>query len=106
MKTDIEALFEALVNSGWADDANGDVEAPSGYYAMISTTAEEVSTVLSEFSDVLGVYGQPSPEDITGFFLIRQDSQGFTYVDRYDSREQLQAAFRELDQVYSAWAES
>jgi hypothetical protein len=101
MKTALEALFQAMASTSWANEYSGDVEAPTGHFAkIVNSSSKDARAALAEFSDVTSAYGALIPEDITGFFLVREDSQGFVYVDRYDSETKLDKAYRELETEY------
>jgi hypothetical protein len=106
MKTSLEALFQAMASSSWANEYSGDVEALTGHFAkIVNSSSKDARGVLAEFQDVTSAYGALIPEEIIGFFLVREDSQGFVYVDRYDSETELDTAYRTLETEYLSWAE-
>jgi hypothetical protein len=105
MRTAVEALFDAMVTGGWADEASGDVESPTGHFARLSIVAPDARRALDAFADVVSAYGTPSLDDITGHFLVRTDSQGFLSIERYDSVTELKNNFEELESEYGRWDE-
>jgi hypothetical protein len=106
MRTSIEALFDAMVNDGWANESSGNIESPTGHFARISNSLAELTEVLQAFEDVTDDYGVPAADDITGHFLVTTNEQGFIYVTRYASEAALIAAYRELETEYNAWEEN
>jgi hypothetical protein len=103
MRTAIEALFDAMVSDGWANESSGDTEAPTGWFARISNSAAELGEVTDAFSDVIEVYGRPADGDMTGHFLVTGDSLGFIYVTRYETEAELIEEYQRLDREYDTW---
>lgn len=103
MRTAIEALFDAMVNDGWANESSGNIEAPTGHFARISNSDNELAEVLQAFEDVTDDYGMPAREDIVGHFLVITDSLGFIHISRYGSEAALIADYRALEAEYNNW---
>jgi hypothetical protein len=105
MRTPLEALFDAMITGGWANESDGHVESPTGHFARISNAPNELSEIRQAFSDVTDAYGMPSDEDITGHFLVMTDSQGFIHITRYHAESDLIRRYRQLEDQYADWAD-
>jgi hypothetical protein len=105
MRTALEALFDAMITGGWANESDGHVESPTGHFARISNAPNELSEIRQAFSDVTDAYGMPSDDDITGHFLVMTDSQGFIHITRYHAESDLIRRYRHLCEEYFAWAD-
>jgi hypothetical protein len=104
MRTPLEALFDAMVTGGWANESTGDVESPTGHFARISNAPNELSEIRQAFDDTLTTYGNVSDEDMTGHFLVMTDSQGFIHITRYHAESDLIRRYRQLEDQYADWA--
>ena len=109
------AVLYALCCAMWSNDSTGSVEAPTGYVWRISNTVEDTKRANLEFSSVLEAvlsedlagYGIEDTDalraDITGNFLVVEDSNGFISVHSFDTEAQVIEAFNAADAAYSAW---
>ena len=104
MRTALEALFDAMITGGWANESGGDVESPQGHFARISNSANELSEIRQAFEDTLRAYGNVSDEDMTGHFLVVTDSQGNISIHRFGTDTALVAEYRNLESDYDDWA--
>jgi hypothetical protein len=104
MRTPLEALFDAMVTGGWANESTGDVESPTGHFARISNAPNELSEIRQAFDDTLTTYGNVSDEDMTGHFLVVTDSQGFIHIHRFDSETALVHEYRNMEADYADWS--
>lgn len=90
-------------------DSSGDSDAPTGWFSAISIGAEDIPELLRSEMSCYGlndmVSARESFADLVGHFLIVGDSQGFIYVIPQESAGALDAAYAELDALYSAWAD-
>jgi hypothetical protein len=109
VKTALEAVLQAMISGGWANESDGSVGAPTGHFARVSNSREEVEGipggVIETFEDVINTYGLEDMDLLIGHFLVVEDSQGFVHVTEYDSEVELTRAFQELQDAYSLWAE-
>lgn len=112
-----DQILQAMVSDGWANESDGAVESPSGYYAKISNTREEMNEIMG-LESVRAVLAQqgfwvsgafPVPvtdyrvSELIGHFLIVTDSNGNTTVETFDRSNDLLDAYRELDDAFNAW---
>lgn len=108
MKTGLENVFQCIITGGWANESDGNVEAPTGAFARVSSTRDEVmgwpGGMAQAFSDELSMY-EVSPEELIGDFLVREDSQGNVFVTAYDNPIQLTRDYIALQDEYAMWDE-
>lgn len=97
-----DEMLWTMTFEGWANESGGTVESPVGYFARVSNSAEEIREIQDAFSDSL-------PEDFTdwnsiiGHFLLREDSNGFVYVDKYPTEAALIERYRQLESNFAEW---
>lgn len=81
---------------GWTldgmDESSGDVESPVGWFGKASATSGDNE---SEF--VQAVMGG-------AWFIVRDDSQGFTEVEVYATEAERDEAYGLLEDAYAEWA--
>jgi hypothetical protein len=99
------AVSEAIgimAAGGWANESSGDVESPSGWFAVVHNPASEVGELAEAFSDDMARLNVTA-DDITGDFVVVEDSNGFVAVESFDSAWLADRRFAELGEVYLAW---
>lgn len=107
MKTALEAVLQAMVTGGWANESDGDVDSPQGAFARVTNEPAELGEVQGAFNDVMRMYGwnEDDAKQLIGHFLVREDSQGFVDITSYDNPIQLTRDYQQLQDAYSLWAE-
>jgi hypothetical protein len=103
MKTALEAVLQAMITGGWANESDGEVEAPTGHFARVSNSEAELSEVVQAFEDVITAYGMEDTRELIGHFLVVEDSQGFVHVKGYDNPIELTRDFQALQDAYAEW---
>jgi hypothetical protein len=113
MKYDSEAqevLDYLAVDQCWQSGSSGDVEAPTGYFASLSLPDYESARAgWFDWFDIEHVFLEYENEsedvvaDMVGHWLIIHDEQGFVHFSKFDTEEELAAAFTENDEAYSEW---
>jgi len=108
-------ILHYMCMSDWANYSDGNSEAPTGYFWAIANTPEDVQTSNTEFSSLLEEWLKDNPEvtdspalraELVGRFIVIENSQGFVSVaSGYASDEELQMAYQQLEDEYSAWDE-
>ena len=106
MKTALEALFQAMISDYWFTKSSGDVESPTGAFAYVTNTDKELPSILDAFTEITDVYGVPNAEDMTGSFLVVEDSQGNVHISRYDSDTAARAAYMRLEADFLDWEDT
>ena len=108
MKTALEAVLQAMVTGGWANESDGNVEAPTGHFARVSNSAAEMMEVCQAFADEIAMHGLTCEDAhalLIGDFLVREDSQGNVFVTAYDNPIALTRDFQALQDAYALWDE-
>lgn len=105
MKTALEAVLQAMVTGGWANESDGSVEAPTGHFARVTNEARDMDGVHDAFKDVIVTYGLGDESKLIGHFLVREDSNGMVSITAYDNPIALTRDFQQLQDDYAAWAE-
>jgi hypothetical protein len=105
VKTALEAVLQAMVTGGWANESGGTVDAPTGHYARVSVSADEVGSVVDAFEDVLAVYPLDSLTQLIGEWLVQEDDQGFVTVTAYDNPIALTRDYLAMDDAFALWDE-
>lgn len=107
MKTALEAVLQAMITGGWANESDGDVEAPTGHFARVSNSEAEVygepGSIVSTFSDVIAMYGMTDTNELIGHFLVVEDSQGFVTVHAFDDPIALTRLFQQMQDDFAEW---
>lgn len=97
-----ELLYNMSLN-GWSNDSSGDVQAPTGFFARISNSTDEISEVIEAFDDDLSELARRHAKELVGHFMLYEDNQGAVGVDVYADHASLLADYEELERTYSAW---
>lgn len=106
MKTAIETLMDKMLANNWAWDENGDVESPTGYFAIVRfdySMLDDVNSLDLESDE---------------FFELRnfvkrfanvytsQDSYGNTDYIEFDNWLDLKAFFEASEGAYYLWSDN
>lgn len=75
---------------------DGNVEAPTGWFAVIEATSENIAAYASA--------GNPHASRLTpGRYLFQQDNDGIVWVHEYRSERRLLADYHRLTRLYTDW---
>lgn len=99
-----EYLYDMCVGE-WANDSDGDSEAPTGYFWQISNSPEELSEIVDAFGNLETRLGFIANELIVGYFIVQTNDQGFVYVEEFETQETLNDAYNSLTDEFSIWLE-
>lgn len=106
MRTDLENFFDALVHD-WATEKSGDVESPTGYFALISLVATDYREAIAYVRDMFQDDVPELPvEDVTGHWIYRQTDQGTITLTRYWEVAQAYMDYHKLETEYTVWLET
>lgn len=103
MKTGLEAVLQAMVTGGWANESDGDVNSPTGHFARVTVLPAEVGEVVAAFDDVLKVYPCDALVQLVGYWLVCENDAGFVTVIAFDNEPALTMAYQSLEDDYSEW---
>jgi hypothetical protein len=99
--SDRDAYLHELTLMGWANDWAGDVESPTGWFALVINNDDEVESIAQSFPAATALL-----DELTGFFLVEENEGGFVNVEKFDSADEAREEFDRLSDVYSTWAET
>lgn len=95
-----DELLYAMTLDGWANESDGNVEAPTGFFARISNDPQDVPSIRDAFpNETKGM----ANSTMVGHFLMKENSQGFVYVTTYPDSVSLIRDFRALEAEFSEW---
>lgn len=101
MRTTLENLMVAMICAGWARDSSGDVESPTGAFAIVeidgTEKAHQYSTEDSELDELL------YSEKAKGFYFVREDSSGNVFVESDLTLGEAEQRFMETELDYVEW---
>ena len=105
-----DEMLHYLCTSGWANESDGDVQAPTGCFWRISVTERELDEVVGVFDRGI-VPDALDLSTLVGDFVVTEDTQGFVTVTRYPDQEpdrtgedRARVAFQAKQRAFSAWA--
>jgi hypothetical protein len=105
-------ILHFLCLSDWAEDSDGNSEAPTGYFWRISNKAEDVQMENTEFSSIMDEWLAFNLEvtdsaelrsELVGHFIVQAMDSGFVYVGTYSTEEAMIEVFTDMQNEYSKW---
>lgn len=102
MSRDIDNAFKAIISAGWANQSDGNVEAPTGFFSIIdmSTERDMLREVLAE-SALDDALGQIEPS----WYLTMENNQGILYYAQAKDEAAAQEWFKSLCEKFYEWDE-
>lgn len=99
-----EVLYHMDMDA-WSMESDGNVDAPTGFFAMMENLPNDMEGIIDAFPDELNVMveARESFSNLIGWFLLYHDDQGFFSVVEYNSLSDLRGAFRDLQAQYEEW---
>ncbi|AEQ21007.1 conserved hypothetical protein [Rhodococcus phage E3] len=98
-----DEVLHALTTNGWGVDG-GDVEAPSNWFASVTISEDDVANLDSvdrELVESLDV----DPQTLVGYFFVQETDQGFVYVQKFETPEELSTLYQAKSADYLDWVE-
>jgi len=101
VNTPLARAFQQIVTSGWANLSEGDVEAPTGHFALIHIEPNE----LAELTDAVFSDGDyPGPiTDYVGSFLLEEDSYGNATLIEFSDLDAALESYNRLAREFALW---
>lgn len=95
-----DRLFKEIVPAGWCDESSGNVEAPSGYFSIISYTPLDRASFVDmlDDTDLIDLFDELE----SGFFLTQENSDGLIWV-YHGPESAIRSIYAMLGEVYCAW---
>lgn len=106
-----DQVLHAMSRDGWANESDGNVESPWGFFSRISNSTEELPEIVQAFSEIISEFpaatlsGGFDTSELVGHFLLVENNQGQIFVTEFDSEQELQREFDGLTDVYSEWCD-
>jgi hypothetical protein len=93
-----------MAAEGWANESGGNIDAPSGWFAFVSNSPEELAELADAFEEDLAVLGV-TPEQVLGHFLLHEAADDRFTVEEFPTERHAHAAYMILQQVFDDWSE-
>lgn len=97
VNTQLARDLQRVVTAGWANQSDGNVEAPTGHFAKIIIEPNELNELVNAVFDgedcLLGA----------GYYLLTEDSDGNALVEQFAERTPLHAEYNRLVSDYAHW---
>lgn len=94
-----------MVTGAWANESDGDVQSPIGYFARVTNAAADMDEVAHAFKDVMDAY-ECEVDTLIGHWLVREMDTGNVIVTAYPDEVSLTVVFQQLQDDYAEWVES
>jgi hypothetical protein len=92
--------------SGFGEYCSGDVESPTGFFEMViipdTIDFNNVPYWEAYVIELINDYGVV-PGEIIGNWVVTTNSQGFVYVERFETEEMAREAYTILENEYVEW---
>ena len=106
MKTALESIMQALITAGWNNKSNGDVESPTGHYAVVEIPKDD-----NELADMVdAILDMATGAEIValctsgrGFYTVTENSYGHVFINGPYTEKQTTEWFESKDDAYGEW---
>lgn len=95
-----DSVFKAIVGSDWPDDRSGNVESPSGYFALLYIP-EDDEPEHDTFKTELPIWDSNCPH--AGWYITTEDGCGTIWAYSMPEEWEARRAFDALEADYDAW---
>lgn len=96
-----DAYLDELALMGWADATDGDVDSPTGWFALFLNDESAQESIAQSFPAATVII-----DDLLGYFLLEVNEDGFVNVEEFDTPEEAREEYDWLRGVYAAWVET
>lgn len=100
MRTNFENAISAMITDSWEMMGDGDVDAPTGYFAIVEIDGAEKAlnycTGNVEWDEA--IYSAEK-----GFYFSREDSDGNIFIEYFSNKDSALARFLQYSDSYSDW---
>lgn len=103
-----DALFKHIIGAEWCVKSDGNVESPSGYFALV-----EIPSHTGEFAEMLDAINTGLPESMQfpeedwpepGWYVTMETEAGTIWVASYPSKSIAEQTYQTLAKHYNEWA--
>lgn len=99
-----DQVLHAMAQQGWANESDGNVEAPTGWFCRISNALDDVVSIIDAFGlEALEIDPNFDFSEVIGHFLLVEDDQGFISVFEFESEWHAANAFIAQQRAYLEW---
>lgn len=102
MRDTIDTAGLYLSDRMWADDTDGEVDSPTGYFALVTDITHDTFVQVGIAFDDEQV-ATLTPADFGEHVVITGDSQGFIYVESFDTADEATRKYNALQDDYGVW---
>lgn len=99
---DWDNTFKTIIGAGWANQSDGDVDAPTGYFSRISIEDNELAELVAACD--LGTDDLPSLEP--GHYVTLETTVGIIMVFQVRDEASAQVVYGRMVDHYTKWLES
>lgn len=102
-----DAQFKQLVTALWSVKSDGEVEAPTGFFALVEIP--EGSYEFKDMVDSVGLdeyyddEGKPSGVAKAGWYVTQENEYGIIFVYEFKNKGAADVAYNELTSIYEGW---
>lgn len=101
--TRIARLFRDIVTAGWANLTDGEVEAPTGHFAVVSIEPAERAELVAAVWDTDEDRAEAEKLIYPGDYMVFEDSDGNTELIEYLSLAAAMGVFNQFQRDYNLW---
>jgi hypothetical protein len=96
---ELENAFKQIITAAWSQKSDGHVEAPTGHFATIPISANEMQELVDAvFDGELGITIDP------GYYFAKEDSAGNMWLWSFSTAYEMNAMFERYRREYEEWA--
>jgi hypothetical protein len=104
----IALLADEIEGYGQRDDTSGDVDAPTGWFALVVIPdGIHFTPALDDFysADHIATEYGVTPEEVAGVHIVSHNSQGFVSVETYADEQTARRDFDCAAHRYNVWSQ-
>lgn len=102
-----DKIVDGLVMADWSNASNGDVESPTGAYALIEINSRDDrefwSAVESVKQDLLLTESDHDTVPAPGWYISQRTSSGILYTFEFENETYAREVYSLLENEYAAW---
>lgn len=98
--------FKQIISGGWAQQSDGNVEAPTGFFALIPISREDLKREGGSLWDAIfneDDYSRSLEVPRPGYYVTTENEQGIIWVYRYSDLNSASAMYDKLEDEYLKW---
>lgn len=99
----VTRVLHQMSMDGWANESDGDVQAPTGWFAYMINDAADRDSLVDAFADVMADK-DVTVEEVMGAWLLMEDNYGFKSAVDYGTEHAVRQMYGLLSREYQLWA--